>query len=133
MPGAGLDLLAIRERGLSLTQDGERLTVHPAVSGSAHDLGEQDVLVLAVKAHGIAAAVRAAAPMIGPRTMVLPMVNGVPWWFLDGTGQPPLRSVDPNGAIGQLVPSTRIVGCVVHASCRLADLGDIRDCQDFRV
>ena len=34
-----------------------------------------------------------AAAALG--TAILPMVNGVPWWFAD----PPLDSVDPGGAV----------------------------------
>ena len=33
--------------------------------------------------------------MIGPDTIIVPMLNGVPWWFAHGE---PLRSVDPDGA-----------------------------------
>jgi len=43
----------------------------------------------------------------------VPMLNGVPWWF---TGQP-LRSVDPDGAIADSLPTGQVIGCVVHASC----------------
>ena len=42
------------------------------------------------------------------------MLNGVPWWFVDGE---PLRSVDPDGAIAAALPAKQIIGCVVHASC----------------
>jgi 2-dehydropantoate 2-reductase len=63
------------------------------------------------------------APLIGPHTVVLTAMNGVPWWFLQGFGGPyantPLKSVDANGVIAQSIPPEHIMGCVVHASCSL--------------
>ena len=101
--------------GFELVEQGGSTVVAPRVSTSAEDLGEQDLLVIAVKAPALAAAARAAAPMIGGRTLILPMMNGVPWWFAQG---PPLRSVDRDGAIAGALPLAQVVGCVVHASCR---------------
>jgi 2-dehydropantoate 2-reductase len=53
--------------------------------------------------------------MIGPQTIILPMLNGVPWWFLDGER---LSSVDPDGLVASAIPADRLVGCVIHAACR---------------
>ena len=76
--------------------------------------GPADLLVIAVKAPSLAAAARASASLTGPATIILPMLNGVPWWFAD----PGLHSVDPDGAIARALPGDQVVGCVVHASCR---------------
>jgi 2-dehydropantoate 2-reductase len=46
--------------------------------------------------------------------MIVPMVNGVPWWF---TAEP-LWSVDPRASIGDALCFEQLAGCVVHASCR---------------
>ncbi len=46
------------------------------------------------------------------------MLNGVPWWFVEGMQ---LRSVDPDGSVAAALPFDRIVGCVVHASCSRSD------------
>lgn len=54
-----------------------------------------------------------ARPLIGPNTLIVPMLNGVPWWFMTE----PLRSVDPDGRIAAALPQDRVIGCVVHASC----------------
>jgi 2-dehydropantoate 2-reductase len=105
---------ALRD-GLELVERGESTVVHPRVASSAEELGEQDMLVIAVKAPALASAAAAAAPMIGPATIILPMLNGVPWWFPEGE---PLRSVDPDGAIAAAMPEAQVVGCVVHAACR---------------
>ena len=58
-------------------------------------------------------------PLLGDDTVVLPFMNGVPWWFGHGTalGDEPLESVDPGGVVTQAVPYDRVLGGVVHASC----------------
>lgn len=73
-----------------------------------------DLLVIGVKAPALPGLAWSLPPMIGPETIVLPMLNGVPWWFLEGE---PLHSVDPDGAIAGALPTQQVAGCVVHASC----------------
>ena len=101
--------------GLELVEQGASTLVHPTVSANAGALGTQDLLVIAVKAPALAGAAKAAAPMIGPGTIILPMLNGLPWWF---AGRAQLDSVDPGGAIAAALPQDQVVGCVVHAACR---------------
>ena len=110
--GATADAL---RQGLELVEGGATTVVEPQVSTSAGQFGEQDLLIIAVKAPALGAAARAAGPMIGDRTLILPMLNGVPWWFDEGDR---LRSVDSDGAIAAVFPLSQVVGCVVHASCR---------------
>ena len=54
--------------------------------------------------------------MVGPETLIVPMLNGVPWWFTDD----PLESVDPGGRIAAACRVSQVVGCVVHAACSRA-------------
>ncbi|MDF2465958.1 MAG: ketopantoate reductase [Ramlibacter sp.] len=67
------------------------------------------------------------APLIGPDTVVLTAMNGVPWWFFEGFGGryagTRLTSIDPDGSIAKAVPASHIIGCVVHASCSLKEPG----------
>jgi 2-dehydropantoate 2-reductase len=73
------------------------------------------------------------APLLGPQTLVLTAMNGVPWWFCDGLGGDfagkRLKSVDPDGAIAAAIPGEQTVGCVVHASCLVEAPGVIRHHQ----
>lgn len=86
--------------------------------------------MIALKAPALAAVARQIGPMIGPDTLVLTAMNGVPWWFLQGFGGPvanrTLASVDPGGLIASALPASHIVGCVVHASCSVDAPGVIR-------
>jgi 2-dehydropantoate 2-reductase len=116
--GATADAL---EDGLELVEHGASTIVRPRVSTSADELGEQDLLIIAVKAPALAAGAAAAAPLIGPETLILPMLNGVPWWFANG----PLRSVDPDDAIAAALPVAQVIGCVVHAACRREGLARV--------
>lgn len=76
--------------------------------------GPAALLIIAVKAPSLADAVEATRGLIGSDTLILPMLNGVPWWFLDGE---PLLSVDPDGRIAHALPLEQVIGCVVHAAC----------------
>ena len=100
--------LAVREHELV-----EQAEVH--ATDNPEQLGQQDLLVIAVKAPALPVVAELAGPMIGPETLIMPMLNGVPWWFL---GDRPLDSVDPDGRIAASLPYDQLIGCVVHAACR---------------
>src|SRR4051812_5169520 len=114
---AGHRVMALTSRGpldkLEIDEAGEKQAATFERFGTPADL-----LVIAVKAPALAAATRSFKELTGPQTIILPMLNGVPWWFLDGD---PLRSVDPTGAISAALPTAQIAGCVVHASCYRPD------------
>jgi 2-dehydropantoate 2-reductase len=64
--------------------------------------------------------------LLGPQTIVLPAMNGVPWWFGQGIaalGDGPLESVDPGGLISAAIPRQHVLGCVVHASAASVEPG----------
>jgi 2-dehydropantoate 2-reductase len=116
--GATLD--ALRTHGWRL-QQGEALLQAPVAvaSSDAAELGVQDLVVIAVKGPALPQVARQIAPLIGPDTVVLPAMNGVPWWLLegrDGLDDAPLDSVDPGGFIREAIPLRHVLGCVVHAS-----------------
>lgn len=116
----GATLQAIQTHGLRLREAHQESAARVQTSADGVQLGVVDLLVIAVKGPSLAAAASAARPMIGSETMILPMLNGVPWWFLEGKGDiadPPLQSVDPDGSITANLPLPRVIGCVVHSSC----------------
>ena len=126
--GAALD--ALRAYGLRLREGNAETTCPVQASDDPAALGVQDLVVVSVKAPGMADVARRIGPLIGPRTIVLTAMNGVPWWFLQGFGGPvagrTLESVDPGGAIAQAIPAAQVIGCVVHASCSVDAPGVIR-------
>ncbi|MGV3481809.1 MAG: 2-dehydropantoate 2-reductase [Sphingobium sp.] len=122
--GATLD--NIHANGLVLDQEGGRIAPRVTVSADAAELGVQDLVVIAVKAPALRKAALAARPLIGHDTVIVPMLNGVPWWFLGD--RPELRpaSLDSDGTIGAVLPADQVIGCVVHASCSTVEPGVIR-------
>ena len=123
----GPTLAAIQTHGLRL-QSGQATTTH-LVKASANptELGVQDLVVIAVKAPALLDVARHIGPLIGPDTVVLTAMNGVPWWFFHGFGGnyagTRLKAVDATGDIETLIPAGKIVGCVVHASCSVTSPG----------
>ena len=126
----GDTLQALQKNGLQMHQGSELLTVPVMASQDAAALGVQDLVVISVKAPALASVAAQVGPLIGPNTVVLTAMNGVPWWFLQGFGGPvagrSLGTVDPDGAIARALPASHIVGCVVHASCSVDAPGVIR-------
>jgi 2-dehydropantoate 2-reductase len=93
-------------------------------------LGVQDVVIIAVKAPSLHEVALHIAPLLGPDTVVLTAMNGVPWWFLQGFGgtyaNTRLAAVDATGEITAAIPPHHVIGCVVHASCSLKSPGFVQ-------
>jgi 2-dehydropantoate 2-reductase len=126
----GATLQSLQQHGLRLQEAGETLSAPVRASASPVDLGVQDLVVVAVKAPAMAEVAKAIRPLLGPDTVVLTAMNGVPWWFLQGFGGrhagARLKAVDPDGAIAEAIPARHILGCVVHASCSLREPGFVQ-------
>lgn len=126
----GDTLTALQHNGLQLHQAGTLHTVPVHASNDAAALGVQDLVVVSVKAPALASVAAQVGPLIGPETVVLTAMNGVPWWFLQGFGGPvacrALNSVDPDGSIARALPARHILGGVVHASCSVDAPGVVR-------
>lgn len=126
----GAHLQAIRAEGLLLEEGDARTVAKIAASDDAASLGEHDVLVVALKAHSLRESAAALAPLVGPDTLIVPAMNGVPWWFfhefggkLAGTR---LDAVDPQGDIARALPPEQVLGAVVHLSSTMPAPGVIR-------
>ncbi|WP_418319160.1 2-dehydropantoate 2-reductase [Piscinibacter sakaiensis] len=123
----GPTLQALQQHGWRMNI-GDGVLQGPAgpLSDRPADLGVQDLVVIAVKGPALPEVAAGIAPLLGPDTLVLPAMNGVPWWFcerLDAFPGGPLTSVDPGGVIAAAIPFERVLGCVVHASTALAEPG----------
>src|SRR6201996_2360082 len=123
----GATLAALTAHGLRV--DGFAGPIASPVTASADPgaLGVQDVVVIAVKAPALADVARRIAPLLGPRTLIVPAMNGVPWWFCHGLSGPAaglsLKSVDPDGSLAAPLPIEQVIGCVVHAAASVSEPG----------
>jgi 2-dehydropantoate 2-reductase len=123
----GATLAALQAHGWRAESGGELITAPVRAAADPAELGQQDVVVLAVKAQSARSAAAVIGPLLGPQTMVLTAMNGVPWWFFDRFGGPAqgrhLDSVDPGGAIAAAIDIRHVVGAVVHMSSSVREPG----------
>jgi 2-dehydropantoate 2-reductase len=126
----GPTLAALRERGLQVLTGEQELSAPIRASDDARELGPQDLVIVALKGPALSAAAQSLQPLLGLQTVVMPAMNGVPWWFLQA-GAPAdsaqrLASIDPDGRIETLIPLARVLGCVVHFTCSSPRPGVVR-------
>jgi 2-dehydropantoate 2-reductase len=122
--GATLD--ALHTHGWRLRRRGELQRAPARASARSDALGAQDLVVIAVKGQSLPAVAPQIAPLLGDHTLVMPAMNGVPWWF--GRGVPvleraPLASVDPGGIVSRAIPFAPVIGCAVYTSASTAEPG----------
>jgi 2-dehydropantoate 2-reductase len=118
--------LAQLRRGLELDVAGETVTAHADVSDRP-EFGIQDIVIVATKAPSLAALVPTLLPLIGAHTLVVPLVNGIPWWYFQGGdgrfAGANVSAVDPDGTLARSIDPACIVGCVVYLTASLAPTG----------
>ncbi|MER8463172.1 2-dehydropantoate 2-reductase [Mesorhizobium sp. M1396] len=132
----GAHLEAIEANGLRLIEDGQETSVPVRAAAKAEELGAQDYVVLALKAHSLTSALDQIAPLLGEHTSVVTMQNGVPWWYfhgvsglLEGTR---LNAVDPGGTIWRRIGPERVIGSVVYPAVEVDAPGLIRHVEGKR-
>jgi 2-dehydropantoate 2-reductase len=133
----GPHLAAIREKGLTLIEaDGATSTVHIHASDHPEQLGQQDFVIITLKAHSVPAVVERMRPLVGDHTTVVSGVNGVPWWYFykaggvyEGTR---LHSVDPGNIQWDGIGPDRVLGCVVYPAAEVSAPGTIRHLEGNR-
>src|SRR6266850_7087125 len=133
----GANLEALRSHGIRLITAGEEQAV-PAVKATDDyaAVGPQDIVILAMKAHQVEACARQVPALFGADTVVVPMQNGIPYWYfhrypgaLAGTR---VQSVDPSGLIGEHIPCERVIGCVVYPAAELVSPGVVKHVEGNR-
>ena len=134
----GATLEALKSRGIRLIMsDGSEIAVPNVKATSDYAAaGPQDLVVLAMKAHQVEAVSREVPKLFGPNTVVVPMQNGIPFWYFHRHGgalaESPVRSVDPTGAIRENIPCDRVIGCVVYPATELVAPGVIKQIEGNR-
>src|SRR3954451_21238369 len=76
----GETLRLARAEGLRLEEHGEEFVGVVTADEHPRAIGEQDLVIIAVKAPALPALASELRPLIGENTIVVPMLNGVPWW-----------------------------------------------------
>ena len=127
----GPHLAAIRANGLKLVpEDGGEIVVRPKATDRIADAGVQDLVILGMKAHQVAAVVKDLPTMYHDETIVFAAQNGVPWWYFMKHGGPyegrRLESVDPGGTIADNLPVARVIGSVVYPAAEITSPGVVK-------
>jgi 2-dehydropantoate 2-reductase len=133
----GPHLAAIQAHGIKLIQDGEEIVANNVIA--THDiteLGVQDVILLALKAHQIAAIVDLLPGLFGKESVMVTLQNGIPWWYFqkipgEFTGRT-VETVDPGGILAQAVDPDRILGCIAYPAAVISEPGVIQHVEGVR-
>jgi 2-dehydropantoate 2-reductase len=126
----GAHLAAIRDNGLRLLIGGESRVARVACTDNPAELGLQDYVIVALKAHAIPAAVDSMLALLGPETSVVTASNGIPYWYFctgpSAFSGSRVDSIDPGGRQWQLLGPERAIGCVVFPATEVIAPGVIQ-------
>ena len=132
----GPHLAAMQQNGLRLIEEGQEHKVSVSASDTPADLGEQDYIIVTLKAHSVPPVVEKMRPLIGKNTTIVSGVNGVPWWYFHKIGGPlegtRLHSVDPDDAQWNGFGPDNVLGCVVYPAAEVIEPGVIKHIEGNR-
>jgi 2-dehydropantoate 2-reductase len=126
------NLEAINAHGFKLIlEDGSELHAPNVKAVQRYaDAGVQDVVLLTVKAHQVRDLLPDLRGLFGPSTLVVTMINGVPWWYFHKLAGPyegrALQSLDPDGQLAAQIEPERIIGSVVYPASELVAPGVVK-------
>lgn len=135
----GAHLAAIQSKGLAVVDHvsgGARVHRLPASNDPA-SFGPQDLVLIGLKAHAIGAMLPKIAPLVTARTVVLPAINGLPWWYFYRAGGSfdgsTLRSLDPTQTMFAALDPAHLIGCVVHIAAEVRAPGEVHHTSGKRL
>lgn len=134
----GANLQALRANGIRLIQaEGlEQVARNINATNDYAATGVQDLVILAMKAHQVEAVLPELHHLIGPDTVIVPMQNGIPFWYFHEHGGDHagtvVRSVDPQGALLAGIPVSQVLGCVVYPASELTAPGVVKHVEGDR-
>ena len=139
LAGEDVTFIARRRNLEAINVDGFRLVLEDGTQEHAKtvravermaEAGPQDAVLLTLKAHQLREVADELPSLYGPDTMVVSMVNGVPWWYFHALGGPhegrAVTRVDPDGAIARAIPAERVIGSVVYPAAELVAPGLVK-------
>lgn len=133
----GPHLAAIRADGMRLVEaDQELVASNLTATDRIRDLVPQDVVLLTLKAHQIAAVVHDLPGLFGSDTVLVTLQNGIPWWYFQKLGgefsDRVVETVDPGGVLFASVDPDRVIGCIAYPAATVAEPGVIRHVEGNR-
>jgi len=128
---------AIRKKGLRMIgPEGECVETRPHCVGNARELPTQDFVFVCVKTYDIPAVAQTIIPLLGERTRVIFVQNGIPWWYFYGLEglwkDASIDCLDPDGSIRSAIEPWRAIGCVTYVASRVIEPGTVQQTGDNR-
>lgn len=117
----GAQLEAIRAKGITVEAPDGSFNVKPRAEQDAARLGPQDAVIVTVKAPAVTSVAESIAPLLGPDTPVVFVINGIPWWWSEN-----LATLDPGGVVRSTIGLKRTIGGVVWSACTVTEPGVVR-------
>ena len=127
----GPHLEGLRDNGLTLIKEGVAETLPVEATDTPEELGRQDYVISALKAHSVAPVIDRFKPLLADHTALVPAVNGIPWWYFYKAGSDSamenrwLETSDPGGVQWAAFGPERAIGCVVYPACEISAPGQI--------
>ena len=132
----GEHLEAMRRDGVQVLSPRGDFTAHPPATDDPSEIGPVEVVFLGLKAHSYATAGPLLEPLMHEETAVVAAQNGIPWWYFHGLDGPyegrRIESVDPDGAVSEIIPPQRAIGCVVYPGTELKGPGVVKHIEGTR-
>lgn len=130
MIARGANLAILREKGLKLVAGDKERVAKPHVTDDPHEVGKQDIVIVATKAYSLPEAAEAITPMLGPDTGVVLIQNGLQWWYFHGIGGAlegkRLASIDAEGRCETLIGLKRTIGAEIYCPAEMTAPGVVR-------
>ncbi len=134
----GAHLAAIKKHGLKLIMaDGtEHVAGDVHATSNMRECGQQDLVILGLKAHQLPPAVDDITALIGEDTVVLTTQNGLPWWYFQRHGGPHdghiIKALDPHGYLSAKIDPRHIIGCIAYPAAELVAPGVVHHVEGYR-
>jgi 2-dehydropantoate 2-reductase len=133
----GPHLAAVRANGMKLVMEGSEYVARLAATDQIRELGVQDLVILALKAHQLSGVAHDLKSLCGPQTVVVTAQNGIPWWYFfkyDGPYQGTvLQSVDPGGTVAANLDVSQVIGSIIYPAADIVSPGVIRHIEGDRI
>ncbi len=133
----GAHLRAMQDRGVRVQGSLGEFEARPAATDDPKVVGNVDVVLLTLKAHGLTEIAPRLAPLLGPDTAIVSAQNGIPWWYFYSHGGElegaHLESVDPGGSILKSLNPRQAIGCVLYCSTVVTEPGVIHHLEGTRL
>lgn len=117
----GAQLNGIRAKGITVEAPDASFNVKVRAEQDPAKLGPQDAVIVTVKAPALTAVADSIAPLLGPETPVVFVINGIPWWWGEG-----LDVLDPTGSVRGKIGLDRTIGGVVWSACTVTSPGTVK-------